>query len=130
MPLFTNRWGDLVSPRAATGSRPWFYHFGNRVLRLAFRLILRVDLRGLDRVPREGPLIIAISHSSFLDPLLAGAYVPRDVTPMAKIEAFGIPVIGLVVRLYGAFPVRRGEVDLAAFKTALQILQNGSAMVI
>ena len=114
----------------AKSSRPWFYHFGNRVLRLVFRVVLRVDIRGLDRVPREGPLIIAISHSSFLDPLLAGAYVPRDVTPMAKIEAFSIPVIGLVVRLYGAFPVRRGEVDLAAFKTALQILQNGSAMVI
>lgn len=100
------------------------------MLRLVFRLILRVDIRGLERVPREGPLIIAISHSSFLDPLLTGAYMPRDVTPMAKIEAFGIPVIGLIVRLYGAFPVRRGEVDLAAFKTALQILQSGSAMVI
>lgn len=100
------------------------------MLRLVFRLILRVDIRGLERVPRKGPLIIAISHSSFLDPLLAGAFLPRDVTPMAKIEAFSIPVVGLIVRLYGAFPVRRGEVDLAAFKTALQILQSGSAMVI
>jgi 1-acyl-sn-glycerol-3-phosphate acyltransferase len=100
------------------------------VLRLAFRFILRVDIRGLERAPRKGPLIIAISHSSFLDPLLTGAYMPRDVTPMAKIEAFSIPVIGLIVRSYGAFPVRRGEVDLAAFKTALQILQSDSAMVI
>lgn len=111
-------------------ARPWFYYFGNWFLRAAFRIILRVEIRGLDLVPRQGPLIIAISHSSFLDPLLAGAYIPRDVIPMAKIEAFGWPVIGWIVKWYGAFPVRRGEVDLNAFKTALRILQSGGVMVI
>ncbi|MBI4791065.1 MAG: 1-acyl-sn-glycerol-3-phosphate acyltransferase [Chloroflexi bacterium] len=114
----------------ATRTRPWFYYFSNAALRLIFRIILRLDVRGLENVPRDGPLIIAISHSSFLDPLLAGAYTPRDVTPMAKSEAFGLPVIGWIVRAYGAFPVRRGEVDIGAFKTALQILSAGGAMVI
>ncbi len=115
---------------AAARTRPRFYYFGNVVLRTAFSIALRVDLRGLENVPREGPLIIAISHSTFLDPLLAGAYVPRDVTPMAKIEAFHLPIIGWIVRHYGAFPVSRGKLDLAAFKTALQILQSKGAMVI
>ncbi len=114
----------------AKRTRPWFYYFGNWFLRMAFRLLLRVDIRGLEKVPREGPLVVAISHSSFIDPLLAGAYIPRDVTPMAKIEAFSLPVLGLIVRWYGAFPVRRGEVDLSAFKTALKILQSGEAMII
>ena len=110
-------------------TRPWFYYFGNWFLRNAFRLLLRVDVRGLENVPRQGALIVAISHSNFLDPLLAGAYIPRDVIPMAKIEAFNIPVIGLIVKSYGAFPVRRGEADMSAFKTALRVLQGGSAMV-
>ena len=114
----------------AKRTRPWFYYFGNTALRAIFGLVMRVEIRGLENVPREGPLIVAISHSSFLDPLLAGAYLPRDVTPMAKIEAFSIPIIGWIVRSYGAFPVRRGEVDISAFKTALQILQGGGAMVI
>jgi 1-acyl-sn-glycerol-3-phosphate acyltransferase len=89
-------------------TRPWFYYLGNWFMRLAFRLILRVEIRGLENAPREGALIVAISHSSFLDPLLAGTYLPRDVIPMAKIEAFHYPVIGLIVKWYGAFPVRRG----------------------
>jgi 1-acyl-sn-glycerol-3-phosphate acyltransferase len=110
-------------------TRPWFYYFGNWFLRNAFRLILHVDIRGLENVPREGALIVAISHSNFLDPLLTGAYTPRDVIPMAKIEAFNIPVIGLIVRFYGAFPVRRGEADMSAFKTALRLLQGGNALV-
>ncbi|HEX7588374.1 MAG TPA: lysophospholipid acyltransferase family protein, partial [Anaerolineae bacterium] len=110
-------------------TRPWFYYFGNWFLRHFFPLILRVDIRGVENVPPEGGLIVAISHSNFLDPLLAGAYTPRDVIPMAKIEAFNIPVIGLIVKWYGAFPVRRGEADMSAFKTALRLLQGGQAVV-
>jgi 1-acyl-sn-glycerol-3-phosphate acyltransferase len=97
---------------------------------MAFRIILRVELRGLENVPLQGPAIIAISHSSFLDPLIAGAYSPRDVVPMAKIEAFNLPVIGWIIRAYGAFPVRRGEVDMTAVKTALRVLQSGYALII
>jgi 1-acyl-sn-glycerol-3-phosphate acyltransferase len=110
-------------------TRPWFYYFGNWFLRTFFPLILRVDIRGLEHVPREGALIVAISHSNFLDPLVTGAYTPRDVIPMAKIEAFNYPVIGWIVKWYGAFPVRRGEADMSSFKTALRLLQGGHALV-
>ncbi len=109
-------------------TRPRFYYFGNWFLRTAFRLLLRVEIRGLENVPREGALIVAISHSSFLDPLMAGAYIPRDVIPMAKVEAFNYPVLGLIIKAYGAFPVRRGEADMSAFKTALRVLLGGFAM--
>lgn len=110
--------------------RSWFYHLSNRALRLVFRLVFRIDARGIENVPRTGPVIIAISHSSFLDPVFVGPLVPREVVPMAKIEAFDIPVIGLVLRLYGAFAVRRGEVDMTAIKTALKILASGQCLVI
>ncbi len=111
-------------------TRPAFYYFGNIVLRAFFRLVLKLEITGLDRVPHEGGLIVAISHSSFLDPLLAGAYIPRDLVPMAKSESFHWPILGAWIRWYGAFPVRRGEVDLSSYKTALRILQGGGAIVI
>jgi 1-acyl-sn-glycerol-3-phosphate acyltransferase len=110
--------------------RPRFYYFANWGLRAVFRIILRAEISGLENVPSTSPLVVAISHSSFLDPLMTGTYMPRDVIPMAKIEAFSLPVIGPIVRWYGAFPVRRGELDLGAFKTALKILRDGNAMVI
>ncbi len=111
-------------------TRPWFYYFANSFLRNFFRITLRLRLSGLELVPRTGALIVAISHSSFLDPLLAGAYLPRDLTPMAKSEAFRVPVIGWWVKWYGAFAVRRGEADINAFKTAIRILEQGGAIVI
>ena len=111
-------------------TRPWFYYLANYALRAVFRIILRVEIRGLPNVPRDGALIIAISHSSFIDPVLMGVYLPRDVVPMAKIEAFDIPILGACIRWYGAFAVRRGEVDVRAFKNALQVLRGQVAMVI
>jgi 1-acyl-sn-glycerol-3-phosphate acyltransferase len=111
--------------------RPWFYHVANPLLRTLFHLLTRVDLQGFENVPQEGGLVIAISHSSFLDPVLLVCFTPRKaIVPMTKIEAFDYPILGVLLRWYGAFPVRRGEVDLAAFKTALRILNGGAAMVI
>lgn len=111
-------------------TRPWFYYFANWALRGVFRVILRVDIQGLENVPRRGALIVCISHSSFIDPVLMGTYLPREVVPMAKIEAFDYPILGACIRWYGAFAVRRGEVDVRAFKNALAVLQNDLALVI
>lgn len=111
-------------------TRPWFYYFANWALRGVFRVILRVDIQGVENVPRRGALIVCISHSSFIDPVLMGTYLPREVVPMAKIEAFDYPILGACIRWYGAFAVRRGEVDVRAFKNALAVLQNGMALVI
>lgn len=107
----------------------WFYHLANVFLRLVFRIVLDYRVTGLENVPRNGPLIVAINHSSFLDPLLAGAFIPRNIVMMSKIENFRMPVLGIIVRLYGAFPVRRGEVDLQAMRKAMEVLRGGGALL-
>lgn len=108
---------------------PSFYHFANWILRNGiFQVLLRVEVHGLANVPREGPLIVASNHISFLDPLLAGAYLPRQVAMMAKAELFKYPLIRHVVQHYGAFPIRRGEGDARAFKHSLKILKHGGAL--
>lgn len=114
----------------APQTKPRFYYVMNRLLRFLFSVVLDIDIRGLENVPQDGALVVAISHSSFLDPVLVGVITPRDVTPMGKIEAFDWPILGVAIRWYGAFPVRRGVADIAAFKTALKVLHKGQALVI
>lgn len=129
--------GSTVSLPALGLSRPRdygqdlrFYHFANRLLRrLVFPPVLKIELRGLENVPRTGPLLVAINHSSFLDPILVGAYFPRDVIMMSKVENMRNPLYGWLVRLYGAFPVRRGEADTQAVKIALRLLRRGQAVL-
>lgn len=108
---------------------PWFYHFGNWVLRnVLFKAFLRVDVSGHDNVPPAGPLIVVVNHISFLDPPLAGAYFPRDLRMMAKMELFETPIVGRIVSGYGAFPIRRGEGDAGALKYSLRTLREDGAL--
>jgi 1-acyl-sn-glycerol-3-phosphate acyltransferase len=108
---------------------PWFHHFANAGIQALLPVVLKLDVQGLEHVPRRGQLILAINHTNFLDPALAAAYVRPDVLPMAKVELFKFPA-SLICEGYGAFPVRRGEGDLAALRHALQVLREGHVMLI
>jgi 1-acyl-sn-glycerol-3-phosphate acyltransferase len=92
-------------------------------------ILLDYEVVGLENVPRKGPLIVAINHMNFLDPVMATVFIPRDIVSMAKAELFGSPVVGLVFRLYGAFPVRRGEIDRTALRKAMAALKEEKALL-
>jgi 1-acyl-sn-glycerol-3-phosphate acyltransferase len=107
-----------------------FYHFANAALRrVIFPIGLKLTVDGVEHVPRTGPLIVAINHTSFIDPMLVGMYTPRSVIMMAKQEAFHTPIMGWLVQLYGAFPIQRGEVDRTALKKALDVLRDGGVLL-
>lgn len=111
---------------------PRFYYVANWLLPKAMR-VMRVTLQvnGIERVPTSGPLLIVSNHVSVLDPPLVGYAMPRDVVFMSKIENFqGGRFYAWLVRNYGAFPVRRGDVDLSAIKQALQILKEERALFV
>lgn len=106
-----------------------FHRFAKLILRGLMAIFLDYEVVGLENVPRKGPLIVAINHMNFLDPVMATVFIPRDTVSMAKAELFGSPVVGLVFRLYGAFPVRRGEIDRTALRKAMAALKEGKALL-
>jgi 1-acyl-sn-glycerol-3-phosphate acyltransferase len=101
-----------------------------RLLRFLLGLIIRLEIQDAERLPAEGPVIVYFNHSCWLDPLVAAAMLDRDNTIMSKVELLRIPVVGTVLRAYGAFPVRRQEGDLRAFRTALTALNGGLALIL
>ena len=106
-----------------------FYHAANRLLYIAFRIGLDLQVSGVENIPATGPLIVAINHSSFIDPLLVGVFMPRDVVMMSKSENFALPFWGPIVKWYGAFAIQRGEVDREAIRKALEVLRNGEVLL-
>lgn len=95
-----------------------------------YRLLYRLRVTGREHIPQAGGYILAPNHRSYADPPLAGIAAGRhDVHFMAKQELFDIPVLGYVIRRTHAFPVRRGEQDLGAFKRALRLLGAGKSLV-
>ncbi|MBD0347547.1 MAG: 1-acyl-sn-glycerol-3-phosphate acyltransferase [Thermoleophilia bacterium] len=83
---------------------------------------------GLERVPREGGVVLAFNHFSWLDPLAFGAVSPRVVYYMAKIELHRVPALGALVRGFGAYSVRRGESDREAIRLSRELVREGRAL--
>jgi 1-acyl-sn-glycerol-3-phosphate acyltransferase len=93
------------------------------------RLYFGLRISGAERIPGEGPVIIAPNHKSFWDSFFVAVATKRHVRFMGKTELFERPTGRLLVRL-GAFPVRRGESDTEALETARTILRQGGVLAL
>lgn len=88
----------------------------------------RLKAYGTENVPRKGGVIIAANHLSWLDPPLVGAFCPRQIRYMAKIELFEIRWVGFLISTMGAFPVDRHGSARAAIKQSLEVLKDGGCL--
>jgi acyl-[acyl-carrier-protein]-phospholipid O-acyltransferase/long-chain-fatty-acid--[acyl-carrier-protein] ligase len=50
------------------------------ILRFICRILFRVEVHGLENVPKEDQLLIVANHESFLDGLLLGLFIPKRAT--------------------------------------------------
>ena len=74
--------------------------------------------------------MLIFNHISGIDPaVIMGVVRPRFLVPMSKIENFRVPVVGLLMRWWGIFPVRRGEVDRTALQNAVDLLKLGNLVL-
>ncbi len=83
---------------------------------------------GRENVPAHGRIILVGNHTSYADPCLMASAVKRWVHFIGKEELFQVPILGTLFRWVGAFPVKRGQMDLKAIKTAVGILKEEGAL--
>jgi len=100
-----------------------------RALVLALlKVVARLRIERVDRVPMEGPVLVVSNHLHNIDPVLTIAAFPRSVHYMAKKEAYNVPVLKQLMKLVGAFPVDRGKGDRTAIRRAEGALAQGIAV--
>ncbi len=96
------------------------------VVRLAFL----TKRQGLEKIPKEGPVILASNHPSYLDAPLVVASVRRPVFYLGKHTIFNNPFGSLFLKkLGGQIPVDRetgGNED--ALQAGLRVLARGFAL--
>ena len=98
------------------------------LLRLMFRLIMKMEVQGLENFPLDGPVVIACNHVTNFDVFPMQFSLPRPIFFMAKAELFKFPLMDVALRNLGAFPVYRGEKDQWAMKHAAKVLMNGQTL--
>src|SRR4051794_9960975 len=112
------------------GVQPFVFWLTCAILKPFLRIYFRISLVGREHLPKEGGVILASNHRSFLDPFVVGAWLGRPVFFVAKKELFDRRFAGWFLNCLGAFPIRRGESDEESMETAKQILARGDALVI
>ncbi len=104
------------------------------VCRFFFRLLNSMEVKGLDRIPASGPLIIACNHLSNADPpaLASSIALVRLPNVIAKKELFSMWPVGWLLRSWGGIPVDRAREggDLGALRNCLTALRNGGCLII
>ena len=91
------------------------------------RVLFGFTVYGGERVPAEGPLIVASNHSQYADPVLVCVAVPRRLQWMAKKQLFAFPFRKFFYFI-GSFPVDREGGGRAAIRAALAFLAEGWAL--
>ena len=105
----------------------WFKSFVRGLLWLLYG---GPDVRGIEKTPKEGPLIIASTHRSYTDTVILGAFISRTLYYMAKHDLFESSLNAAFITSLGAFPVNRENARGSTFRTAMKLLRAGQTIVI
>jgi 1-acyl-sn-glycerol-3-phosphate acyltransferase len=71
-----------------------------------------------------------MNHISFADSLVVLHLTRRNIVPLAKVEVYDYPVVGIFPRVWGVIPVRREEVDRRAIQQSLEVLKAGEIVLV
>lgn len=126
---------DLGSHPGATSSR-----IGMELQKLALTFsrpslvpYADIQIRGTDRIPAEGPVIIVANHRSYFDPMVIGMVVAktgRTVRSLGKKEVFDAPLVGPLAEALGGIRVDRGTGSDEPLRKAAEALEAGDMVAI
>lgn len=121
------RSGGLSAPRPRETSLNLALYRGLKwgVVRPLLHGLFQARVYGQELVPTQGPALVVSNHASYFDPPFLSCAMARPVAFMAKEELFNVPLLGPAIRLYGAYPVKRGSGDRGALRAALTALGDG-----
>jgi 1-acyl-sn-glycerol-3-phosphate acyltransferase len=106
------------------------YYLPARPFGLAlFRLYFRLKVTGREHLPTSGPAIIVPNHTSFLDPPLLSAVVPRVIYFLMLAPHYYHPGWHWLFSRLPCIPMNRASAaNMGAYKQCLQVLQHDQVL--
>ncbi len=139
-------WKSILSDESLRDADAWQVHFGGAGLSLLkwcglkflyfllFRTFLRLEVRGRERLPRDGPYLICPNHLSYIDPFLVMSTLPyrifRKVFFVGYSEYFENRFMKLLALLANVVPVDPDAHLLRAMKVGAYGLRRGRILCI
>lgn len=101
---------------------------------LMLHTVYRIDVKGSERIPDDGPCVLVCNHVSFADAVVIGASIRRPVRFVMDHRIFKVPVLSWFFRTVGAIPIAPGHEDpamlAAAYERIAKTLADGEVVCI
>lgn len=117
----------------ADNQSPWLLAAPSAIRRLS-KLLYRLKISGLDKIPGDRPVIFCANHASYLDAVwILGALpwmIRKKTFALGKIELLRLPVLGRVLRQCNLLAVEReGDVSTALSAAEDLLRQNKNLLI-
>jgi 1-acyl-sn-glycerol-3-phosphate acyltransferase len=100
----------------------WLGRWGCRVFCILF---FHLRSYGRDNIPKKGAFLLVCNHQSYLDPILCGVPLRRQVFFVARASLFAHRLLGWLLSSVKTIPVKRGEADFSALRKVVGRLKEG-----
>ncbi len=91
---------------------------------ISFRLLgINFDVKGLENIPDNEPVIFVSNHQSLIDVKLSIAAIPRNFSFISKDILFKIPLLGKYMRTSGHIGIRRSD-ERNAYGTLSEVIKK------
>ena len=106
------------------------YNIFYNLAKLLARMFFSLRVIHPERMVESGPLIIAVNHSSYFDPPLAGICSRRGVFYLARKTLLKWPFFGPLFPAMNVIPVERDGNDMSALREVIKKIKEGNAVVL
>src|SRR3972149_1869435 len=100
------------------------YRIIRTIAYICAKLFFRFKAFGLENIPEDKSIIIAINHSSYIDPFIGAIAIKKKINFIAKEELFRNPIMGFFIKKLNVLSVKHDQPDIKAFKKALNLLRK------
>ena len=108
-----------------------FYNVITKIFKIYTKTFYKVEIKGLENLPEEGPYIIACNHKSNLDAIfVSGLINHKKLRCVSKKELFNNKILAFILDKLGVIPINRDNPDISSIKTILKVLKNKEILAI
>lgn len=120
----------MESNNTPTTKRTFLYTFVVWFLYLIIsKLFFFVRIEGRENIPKGKNCVMMGNHQHIFDPLMLALCVPdREIHFMGKKELWNNKILGWAFTKVHGFPVDRGNMDMTAIRTAMNVLKDGNTL--
>lgn len=107
-----------------------FYHNFLKFVKLYMQLLYKIEVNGLNNIPKEENYLLAGNHLNILDSWLLMSVLDTELRFMVDKKLYRYKLWEKFFRSLGTFPIDPEKADIKAVKTSIDLIKEGNKVVI